>query len=89
MDYHQDAMLQSPFWMAVCNNDVETARQLLDKDSSLASRDFRMKKDRNAHTNGFPLYKARVEGYEELAKLSQIFTLGVAKSFAEVHSSSC
>ena len=60
---------ESPFWTAVCSNDIETARQLLDKDSSLASRDFRPEADRDPHTEGYPLYKACAAGHAEMAKL--------------------
>ena len=64
-----DSPPESPFWTAVCNNDIETARQLLERDSSLASKDFRAVADRNPHTDGFPLYKACAAGHAEMAKL--------------------
>ena len=60
---------QSPFWKAVCSNDVETARELLEKHPSLASQDFRPENERNPHTDGFPLHKACATGNAEMAKL--------------------
>ena len=55
MDDPIDATIPPRFWTAVGNNDVGKEKQLLDRDSSLASRDFRAAKDRNSHTDGFPL----------------------------------
>ncbi len=61
--------VQRQFWEAVCGNDVETTRRLLEKDSSLASQDFRPEDDRNPHTDGFPLHRACAMGHAEVAKL--------------------
>lgn len=57
------------FWEAVCENDVETARTLLEQDSTLASRDFRPEGERDPHTDGFPLHMACARGHAEIAKL--------------------
>ena len=69
MNDQSDPRSALSFWEAVCNNDVESARQFLEKDSTLASMDFRTEKDRNPHTDGFPLHKACAAGHEEMAKL--------------------
>ncbi len=57
------------FWAAVVDGDVATVKQLLEKDPSLANRDFRAPKHQNPHTDGFPLVKACHDGNYELAKL--------------------
>ncbi len=47
--------IASEFWQAIQTGDVETARELLDTDSSLAGKNFRPE---SLHTEGFPLYHA-------------------------------
>ena len=60
---------ESQFWPAVEENDLATARLLLEADGSLAGRDFRPEAERDPHTEGFPLVKACEQGHFEMAKL--------------------
>ncbi len=63
------ALSSHPFWIAVANNDLETARRLLEADPTLASRDFRPPEKQDPHTHGFPLVKAAASGNQEMVKL--------------------
>lgn len=68
-DRNEQTTAQSLFWEAVCSNDLETARKLLEQDSSLVSRDFRPENERSLHSDGFPLHKACLHGHSEMARL--------------------
>ncbi|MGI9240059.1 MAG: ankyrin repeat domain-containing protein, partial [Verrucomicrobiales bacterium] len=59
------------FWSAVAANDIGTAREFLEKDASLATRDFRPEKVRRdaPYENRFPLLKACQEGHCEMAEI--------------------
>ena len=56
----------SDFWTAVRQGDVGTVRHLLEKDESLAGKNF---KPESLHSDGFPLYHAAKHGNLELCKL--------------------
>ena len=47
-----------PFWIAVAEGDLNSVRNLLEQDPSLAQRDFRPPKEQDPHTFGFPIVKA-------------------------------
>jgi|GEM_PF-1969928 len=64
-----DSTVATAFWKAIEMSDLSTVKKMLDKDSSLAVRDFRPIEKQNPHPDGFPLMKACQEGNYDLAKL--------------------
>ena len=70
MTQHKSNLLsEHPFWVAVNGSDVDSARALLEADTSLVHRDFRPKEEQDPHTFGFPLVKAADNGNLEIIAL--------------------
>lgn len=64
-------MTHHPFWQALSNNALSEARELLEKEPSLASKDFRTEEEqkKDPYDVRFPLVTACQSGHYEMAEL--------------------
>ena len=85
MSQNQHTLLsEHPFWVAVSDGDVDSARALLEVDASLVHRDFRPADEQDPHTYGFPLVKAADTGNLDMLDLLLRFKADIdAKSPCE------